>query len=125
MSFFLHKQLSFRLLFHLLFLGSSSASLLVNEEADEALLRWKATLQFDNQTRKSLVSSWSLSTPSCNWSSISCDHNATLVTNISLSGYALNGRFIYSLNFLSFPYLKALDLSNNSLTPRPHSSATY
>ncbi|XP_065873557.1 MDIS1-interacting receptor like kinase 2-like [Euphorbia lathyris] len=100
------KPLSFLLCFHFLLLVSS---LVVNEEAD-ALLRWKSTLQFDHNF---VLSSWSLSTPLCNWSGISCHHNPESVTNISLSSYGLKGT-LHNLSFSSFPYLIELDLSNNS-----------
>ncbi|XP_057992989.1 MDIS1-interacting receptor like kinase 2-like [Hevea brasiliensis] len=78
------------------------------KEAD-ALLRWKATLDYYSQ---SILSSWNGSRH-CNWSGIFCN-KAGSVVNISVTDSGLKGT-LQSLSFWSFPNLIELNLCNNSL----------
>nr|POE99268.1 mdis1-interacting receptor like kinase 2 [Quercus suber] len=76
----------------------------------KALLKWKASLEIENQ---SPLSSWSGSNP-CNWTGISCKKPGSAVTFLNLSSYGVKGT-LHNLSFVSFPNLLGLDLSNNSL----------
>ncbi|KAI9162428.1 hypothetical protein LWI28_027234 [Acer negundo] len=90
-----------------------------------ALLRWKSSLQIDQNP--SPLTSWSVSdhenvTKSpCSWPGISCN-NAGNVISINLTGTGnLNGT-LDEFSFLSFPHLSYLNLSKNHLfgTIPPH-----
>ncbi|XP_058201703.1 MDIS1-interacting receptor like kinase 2-like [Rhododendron vialii] len=87
---------------------ASPATKTVAEESEAvALLMWKASL--DNQSQ-SLLSSWNES-GHCTWVGIGCNED-TKVTDLNLEGIGLRGT-LSSLNFLLFPHLVKLDLSNN------------
>ncbi|XP_055960591.1 MDIS1-interacting receptor like kinase 2-like [Mercurialis annua] len=76
-----------------------------------SLLKWKNTL--DSSTRSAL-SSWVGDSP-CNssWTGISCDDSGS-VANITLPSYGLKGT-LQNLTFISFPRLRFLNLTNNSI----------
>ncbi|XP_034920291.1 uncharacterized protein [Populus alba] len=80
-----------------------------NKEA-EALLKWKASL--DDNHSQDVLSSWVGSSP-CKWLGITCD-NSRSVVNFSLPHFGLRGT-LHSFNFSSFPNLRTLILSKNSL----------
>ncbi|KAK8491107.1 hypothetical protein V6N13_061796 [Hibiscus sabdariffa] len=78
----------------------------------EALLRWKASLDYHSQT---LLSSLWLGSNHFNWVGITCD-SAGSVTDLSLAEYGSRLRgTLRDLDFLSFHNLTRLHLRNNSL----------
>ncbi|KAF7150793.1 hypothetical protein RHSIM_Rhsim02G0069000 [Rhododendron simsii] len=72
-----------------------------------ALLKWKASLEYQSQ---SLLSSWN-ETSHCTWVGIGCNE-ASKVTNLNLDSIGLRGT-LSGLNFSLLPHLVKLDLSNN------------
>ncbi|WRX19893.1 Protein kinase domain - like 10 [Theobroma cacao] len=109
------------LLFVIALLSSSSvavfASLANSENGQElgALLKWKDSL---DKSSSDLLSSWDLSpsnaTPPCDrWFGITCDKFGSII-HINLTSSQLKGT-LQNFNFISFPNLLSLDLSNNSL----------
>ncbi|XP_059445318.1 MDIS1-interacting receptor like kinase 2-like [Corylus avellana] len=107
----------------------ASSSLTWRKEEAEALLRWKDSL--DNSTQM-LLPSWTLlpshnfsassSNNPCKWDGITCNEPGS-VTHINITSSGLRGT-LECLNFLSFPDLVSLELSNNSFygTIPPHIS---
>nr|POE79250.1 mdis1-interacting receptor like kinase 2 [Quercus suber] len=99
----------------LLIFASFSALLLPSPAATtdgqevEALLKWQASLDDQNQ---SLFSSRVGNSP-CNWSGISCNEFRSVI-HINLTGSGLKGT-LHAFSFSFFPNLLGLNLSNNSL----------
>ncbi|XP_038688532.1 probable leucine-rich repeat receptor-like protein kinase At1g35710 [Tripterygium wilfordii] len=100
----------FVLLHHSLCLASSKS----NEEA-EVLLKWKASLQFKNQSR---LTSWTYSPNNatslepCTWLGISCEDGSVSRISLAYSGIAGTLR---EFPFSSFHNLAYLNLSSNQL----------
>ncbi|XVF38552.1 hypothetical protein REPUB_Repub20aG0111800 [Reevesia pubescens] len=118
------------LLFVIALLSSSTiavfASLATSENGEEleALLKWKNSL---DKSSSAILSSWDFSpinatSPCENWVGITCDKFGTII-HINVTSRKLKG-MLQNFNFISFPNLLSLDLSNNSLfgTIPPHIS---
>ncbi|XVE81951.1 hypothetical protein DITRI_Ditri15bG0107800 [Diplodiscus trichospermus] len=81
----------------------------------EALLKWKQSLDKPSSTA---LSSWELSpsngsSPCDRWAGITCDKFGSII-HLNLSSMKLKGK-LQNFDFISFPSLGTLDLSNNSL----------
>ncbi|XWS13939.1 hypothetical protein CRYUN_Cryun36dG0081800 [Craigia yunnanensis] len=106
--------------------GAVFASLATSENGEEleALLKWKDSL---DKPSSAILSSWDLvpsntTSPCDRWVGITCDKFGSII-HVNLTGRKLKGT-LQNFNFISFPNLLSLDLSNNSLygTIPPHTS---
>ncbi|KAJ1254524.1 hypothetical protein BS78_K038200 [Paspalum vaginatum] len=95
---------------------SSRGSCLCHKEQSNALLRLKASFNFDYSFS---LSSWNVDTNCCTWEGVTCDGTSGYVTALDLSGLYISGNLSSSSDIFKLTSLRFLSLADNYFDASP------